>query len=423
MNMGSAQLQQRISELRAAYLKAMPERLSEIKLLWAAAQENPGHRSTLQQLHRALHNLAGSGLTYGVQAVSDAARALLETLRPWTQQEQALDSAMRAQAQQQMAALQAIPIEAQPPAAPAVPATSHIVPLRKVDMTVQQAATEQIADETIPPGAQRPERRVFVVEDDPMQAEFLEMMLNDHGYATRVISETRDLLGAIDEETPLAILTDMMFPEGENAGADTLSAIQAERTIPIPIIFMSAREDMDARLRAVRANGVQYFTKPLDISRLISTLDNATRPEQAAAYRVLLIDDDPAATSFFGMVLGMAKMDVLTITDPMQVMQALHRFRPDLILVDLHLEGCTGNEIVAAIRQDLRYTTLPILFLSEEHDPEWQVRAMQAGGDAFIAKRARPEHLVKAIRSRVKRRRAAQPISEAKVWAPRPGQA
>ncbi|MEM1094267.1 MAG: response regulator [Bacteroidota bacterium] len=415
MNTGSASLQQRLGELRAAYLSALPERLGEIDMLWAAAQENPTHRATLHQVHRALHNLAGSGLMYGVEAVGTAARALLETLRPWTQQEQGLTAAMQAQAIQQLQALRATLPGVAPSAVPAR-TPMHVAPIRKVDTAVRQGVSQQ----AVPPGAHRPERRLFVVEDDPMQAEYLNMMLNDHGYATRVITELSELVEAIDEETPLAILTDMMFPEGENAGADTLSAIQAERAMPIPIIFMSAREDMDARLRAVRANGVHYFTKPIDISRLISTLDNTTRPETAAAYRILLIDDDTAATSFFGMVLGMAKMDVLTIEDPMQVMEALHRFRPDLVLVDLHLQGCTGAEVVAAIRQDFRYTTLPILFLSGEHDPEWQVRAMQAGGDAFIAKRARPEHLVKAIRSRVKRVRAAQPIGEAKIWSPPP---
>ncbi|MEM6645376.1 MAG: response regulator [Bacteroidota bacterium] len=415
MNTGSASLQQRLSALRAAYLNALPERLGEIDMLWAAAQENPAHRPTLQQLHRALHNLAGSGLTYGVEAVSGAARAMLEALRPWTQHGQGLTAAMQAQAVQQLHALQGVPLH-QPGSAMPAPSAAHSVPMRKLETAVIHGMTPQ----AVPPGAHRPERRVFVVEDDPMQAEFLNMMLNDHGYATRIITELSDLVEAIEEETPLAILTDMMFPEGESAGADTLSAIQAERAMPIPIIFMSARDDMDARLRAVRANGVHYFTKPLDVSRLISTLDNTTRPETAAAHRVLLIDDDAAATSFFGMVLGMAKMDVLTIDDPMQVMEALHRFRPDLVLVDLHLQGCTGAEVVAAIRQDFRYTTLPILFLSEEHDPEWQVRAMQAGGDAFIAKRARPEHLVKAIRSRVKRLRAAQPIGEAKIWSPTP---
>jgi CheY-like chemotaxis protein len=52
-----------------------------------------------------------------------------------------------------------------------------------------------------------------------------------------------------------------------------VAEIQRGRAAPVPVIFVSARIDLDTRLQAVRAGGHGYFTKPVDVARLAEKLE------------------------------------------------------------------------------------------------------------------------------------------------------
>lgn len=61
---------------------------------------------------------------------------------------------------------------------------------------------------------------------------------------------------------------DVMLAQGAFAGIEAVSALRGEFGLELPVIFMSARGDLAARLAAVRAGGVGYFLKPLELDEL-----------------------------------------------------------------------------------------------------------------------------------------------------------
>jgi diguanylate cyclase (GGDEF)-like protein len=193
-------------------------------------------------------------------------------------------------------------------------------------------------------------------------------------------------------------------PGGPPAHAATIAEVR--RQYPkVKIVFISPRADFAARLAAIRAGGVAYFTRPVDVGALVERLDALTERGDGEPYRILVLDDDQELALFNADVLRRAGMRVLTLDDPLAIMEPLARFQPDLILMDLYMPACTGLELAAVLRQHEGYISTPIVFLSTELDTEQQLAALDLGGDEFLTKPINPRHLVAAVRARARRGR------------------
>ena len=168
---------------------------------------------------------------------------------------------------------------------------------------------------------------------------------------------------------------------------------------------MSVRDDLDARLKAIRAGCDGYLVKPVSLVDLLDLLDRLTDREMPDKYRVLIVDDDPEIAGFYAAMLGDAEVETVVVTDPLAVMEPLREMRPDLILMDIRMPGCDGFELSAVIRQDRAFVQVPIVFLTASKVDDAWLRAIQAGGDEFINKSQPPREVVTLILARLKRAR------------------
>ena len=94
-----------------------------------------------------------------------------------------------------------------------------------------------------------------------------------------------------------------------------------------------------------------------------------------------------------------------TLTEPIQAMDALAEFQPDLIILDMYMPDCNGTELAKVIRHNDRYVSVPIIYLSAEDDLDKQLDAMSEGGDDFLTKPIKPRHLIATVRNLAARAR------------------
>jgi len=73
--------------------------------------------------------------------------------------------------------------------------------------------------------------------------------------------------------------------------------------------------------------------------------------------------------------------------------------------MDMYMPGCNGMELSSIIRQHEAFVSIPIVFLSVETDMDRQLAAIRLGGDDFLTKPIKPEHLVLSITTRAARTR------------------
>jgi diguanylate cyclase (GGDEF)-like protein len=376
-------IQNQLDIIRDEYLAHLGDRVQELETRWRALAAGSWSRDLLATLYRQAHTLAGSATTFGVPTVGAAAQQL----------EQALAQ-----------------LDALHPTALSTEAGAVIDALM-VALTIAARESEGSASQLPPPpplaATGRAERQIslLIVEDDSATADHLALQLEHFGYLAFIVPALDEFDEALRTHTPAAVVMDIVFPEGDLAGPQRMVET-ARAGVDIPVIFLSQRSDFEARLWAVRAGGKAYLTKPVDIDDLVGALDTLTGAFVPEPYRVLIVDDTRMLSTLYEAILRDAGMLAVALNDPTQVIQMLYEFQPDLLLLDMYMPGCIGTEVAALIRQQAAFVSLPIVFLSGEHDREHQLAALDQGGDDFLTKPITAAQLVSAVTSRARRARA-----------------
>ena len=138
----------------------------------------------------------------------------------------------------------------------------------------------------------------------------------------------------------------------------------------------------------------------------VQTVPGATDASEEAPYRVLVVEDDASQALFAEGVMRSAGIQARAVRTAAEVMPAMEEFRPELVLMDLHMPGMSGTELTMSIRAHADFAHVPIVFLTGDQDPERQFEALEQGADDFLSKPIRPRHLMAAVHSRIKRARA-----------------
>ena len=133
-------------------------------------------------------------------------------------------------------------------------------------------------------------------------------------------------------------------------------------------------------------------------------------------YRVLIVEDDRGQALFAQSVLHGAGMQAEVQMQSDGLLDAMRRFRPDLVLMDLHMPGKDGMSLTMLLRQQPEHLHLPIVFLTGDPDPERQFEVLESGADDFLNKPIRPRHLIAAVSNRIQRARQRTQA----LQAPRP---
>jgi diguanylate cyclase (GGDEF)-like protein len=380
--MSQADFEAALEQLREEYLHNLPNKIADVTNTWQTLRDNAWDPAQFQTLTRLAHSLAGSGATYGFHAVSQAARALEQYCKSVPSDTSPLREA-QAEIERLLARLQQT--------------------LSLPELSKTPAREPEIPS---PPALQY----VMLYEPDVWMAQEIETQLEMCGY--RVARLKR--LDALSEPgvLPMAVILDWDAAQAD-PHADLTQIHALHQTEPVlPILFVSARDDLLARLEAVRSGATGYLTAPLSTGSLIETLDTQTANRSSDPFRILIVEDDWNLAARSAAILEEAGMVSQIITDPLLVMPPLVDFRPDLILSDMHMPHLSGLELAAILRQQEAYVGIPIVFLSSETDRNTQLSAMLLGGDDFLVKPIEAHHLVGKVTSRVQRARTLRQLAE-----------
>lgn len=229
--------------------------------------------------------------------------------------------------------------------------------------------------------------------------------LNHFGIENQVAKSPEHFSTLMEQFNPCCIIADVNF-SGEEAGLTMLEKWQNSSETQTPIIFLAQKDSasLEQRLKASRIGGRRFFLKP-SAAQLIRSVEKYYGENPEEPYKVLVLDDSKSQALFCDKALQAAGMETHVITDPMEVLNAIESFHPEIIVMDMYMPGCTGTELASVIRQQNEYLSLPIVFLSGEEDVNVQLAAMRRGGDDFLTKPIDPDHLAARVMNRGHRSR------------------
>ena len=119
--------------------------------------------------------------------------------------------------------------------------------------------------------------------------------------------------------------------------------------------------------------------------------------------RLLVVEDDPDIALLLAHSLGRAGFTVDTLTTGAEVVGAVRKALPDLLLLDLMLPGIDGLEICRALRGDPATAALPIIMLTARAEESDRIVGLELGADDYITKPFSPNEVVARVRALLRR--------------------
>ena len=351
-------------ELQREYLSSMPVRLDELRS--EIAEFRAGHSNTADSLKTRLHQLAGSGGSYGFLELSSLAR---EAER-W--------------------------LARNPPPGEA----DQLVAIVDRLATAIGIAEAKIAPASVAEAAGPTPRALVIMRPAPVR-DRIAQELRSAGYEVRFGTRQDDPAG-----TPLAELPHLLVIGGE-AGEGDPSAVASTWTRdssrrPGAVVLVETLRAVD-RLRAVAAGIDAVFPAEQveqKLPRYARTFARIGPPPSS----VLLVEPEGSQAPGITSTLEQANIRVVHCQEGQNVQQRLERESTDLLLLDTRLTNPDAFALTRLVRQDLRYSLLPVVVVGMESTLD-RIAALRAGADDFLLSSADPELLVQTVIARATRGR------------------
>lgn len=263
--------------------------------------------------------------------------------------------------------------------------------------------------------------RIVVVDDDEAALTSTARMLEQLGCVVRSARSARDALRILTRDAPVDILvTDIVMPE---MSGFTLVDIASKARGGLPVLYMSGYPREEVYWGGIPGAPSAFLSKPLEIEELRRTLvallrsphdaDEAVpappdgsshgvaeapadrvaaapKPESAPGKRgrILVIDDDASVVATLQRLFTRTGYErPVGLTDPTRALEVLRGGAFDLVILDLHMPGMDGFEVLGAVRGLVDAEEyLPVLVLTGEDDPLVRRRALAAGAMDFLNK-------------------------------------
>jgi diguanylate cyclase (GGDEF)-like protein len=284
-----------------------------------------------------------------------------------------------------------------------LPAFSQLEELRGV----LEAGLDQPVPLAVPEAAAGPDSAVILVATpDPALAAQLSAAAAALGRSAKHVQDVPAAVAAVGSGPLSGALVDLALPD-HAAGLALLRELRRADANLKALVLSRASVFLD-RVEASRAGAHSFMDADQPPERIIQLLVDSTEVSREQRPRLVAVDDDPTILAALRVVLEGAGMSLTTVSDPLQLWDVLKETVPDLVLLDVDMPGATGFELARMIRNDPRWTLLPVLVLTGSLGPERVVEVFAAGADDYVSKPVVEVELLTRVRNRLERARAQQ---------------
>ncbi|QLE39105.1 response regulator [Nostoc sp. C052] len=144
-------------------------------------------------------------------------------------------------------------------------------------------------------------------------------------------------------------------------------------------------------------------------------LETVTQPLQNDSYpetKILVVDDDPQIQALLQTLLSPWGLKAIALEDPRHFWETLEVVTPDMLILDVELPYTNGIELCQLVRNEPRWSELPILFLTVHSDAEMVNQVFSVGADDFVSKPIVGPELVTRIVNRLERMKLRQRMTQ-----------
>ena len=243
---------------------------------------------------------------------------------------------------------------------------------------------------------------LLVVDPDRSIAQQLTAAAADRELRVAIARNLDSARDKLYQEHPSVVLLD---PHVSPRYEDSLSLLAelGQRKPPVPVLVFTEQIDLSNRLQVARSGGYTFLQKPMPAAQVLDAVVQALDKAPAAEARILVVDDDPKILALLTALLNPWGLKVTGLSDPRQFWETLEVTAPDLLILDVEMPYVSGIDLCQVVRNDLRWSELPILFLTVHNDADIVDRVFSIGADDFVNKPIVGSELIVRIINRLER--------------------
>ena len=230
---------------------------------------------------------------------------------------------------------------------------------------------------------------VLIVDDSLTVRMDLQEAFDNAGFESRACGTAAAAREAFVAEPADVIVLDVLLPDGD--GVELLRELRASPTLSGAVVMMLSTEaEVKDRVRGLSTGADEYVGKPYDTHYVVAKARELLRARREAngngRSKILVIDDSITFREALRQVLDESGYEVRVVGSGEEGLRAAAVERPNAVVVDSELPGIDGAGVIRRLRLDTALRGMPCLLLTGSEDRDAELRAFEAGADAFARK-------------------------------------
>ncbi len=241
-------------------------------------------------------------------------------------------------------------------------------------------------------------KTVMVVDDSVTIRKIMQRELSKADYEVILAKNGMEAMAILEWADPYPDLITLDIDMPKMNGFELCERIRAGGTSEnerkndlsqIPIIFVSANDNIDNRERGYELEVIDFIGKPFAPGKLVSTIDNILNSqEQFADMSALIVEDSPFIRRIIRKVLerhGLTIYEVENGAEALEVIKQIN-FEIDIIITDYVMPGMSGEELCRTLRSLEALDQVPIFFISSIDTKDTVLGFFKVGANDYLPK-------------------------------------
>jgi diguanylate cyclase (GGDEF)-like protein len=364
-------VERQLTAAKGTYVKQVINELRELGQLLHSVQRDPGNRADLDEAIQRCHKIAGSAGTFGMVHIGEVAKKIENLMRSYdptdTLQEVLWNETFRGLGE------------------------------------AEQLATAAVAECSDENEFNQAVSQILMVGSEHRYREYI-ADLNTENHVNIVLVD--NIAAALIRSKKIkfdAALIDLALDQAEFMFKLTQDLREVPGNAAMPIGFISDPESPLSPFEILFYGASAVLELPFNKEQVHEMLAKLHQIGQSRKPRVLVVDDDEVLSGFVATILRGEQMVADTLNSPIQILEKLNDFQPDVVVLDVIMPGLSGYDVCRVIRRSEEFRALPVVFLTSKSNTEGRAAAFAAGGNDFLSKPVLAPELIMRVRGQIDR--------------------
>ena len=260
-------------------------------------------------------------------------------------------------------------------------------------------------------------KSILVVDDDITIRKLISHHLNLNNYTVHLAANPDEAFVQLDKNSVDLVLCDICM--GEMDGFEFCEIVRKnEKFRSTPFVFISAKNTLEDKSKALDVGGDDFITKPFNIDELvlkvkallrraeINRIYGGRKSIQASfsktVSKIVVVDDDQALLNLLSYNLKNAGYNCRTARSATDGFSLIKTFLPDLIIADILMPDLDGYQFRDMLLKDPELASTPFVFLSHKATEEDILKGYSRDITDYILKDGKPQLLIAKVNAIIK---------------------